>query len=245
MAEPYYQDDACTIYHADCREILPQLEPVDLVLADPPFSVPVKYHAIEGNYPRSWGDLIVMEPFFVEVFKAIYRVIKKSGQVYICCDHNTYPVFFKAAYPIWPKSHLIVWYKPTGRRGIGWKHSHELILHLSTKDTQYAESFNQDVVGIMPVRTLNREHPAEKPGQLIVFLADAMPKELSAVWLDPFMGSGTTLCAAKDLGRKAIGIEIEEKYCEIAAKRLRQEVLPFMVKSIPEAGAPLFHQEVV
>jgi site-specific DNA-methyltransferase (adenine-specific) len=221
---PYYNHTGITIYHGDCRDILPSLEPVDLVLTDPPFSVPVKYHDADGDFPRSWGDLVVMEPFFLEVFKAIRRVTKQTGQVYVHCDANTYPVFFKVAYPIWTRSQMIVWYKPTGRRGNGWKHSHELVLHCATAATKYADTFNQDVIGIMPVRTLNRQHPAEKPGTLIQFLMEACPLQDPTI-LDPFMGSGTTLVAAKQLGRKAIGIEIEEKYCEVAVKRLAQEVL--------------------
>jgi site-specific DNA-methyltransferase (adenine-specific) len=227
--QPYYQDDFVTLYHGDCREILPSLPKVDLVLTDPPFSVPVKYHDSEGNYPRRWGDLIVMEPFFVEVFRLIERMTKESGAVYVHCDANTYPVFYKASYSLWPRSHMIVWYKPTGRRGNGWKHAHELILHLAKSTTVYSGSFNQDVIGIMPVRTLDREHPAEKPGELLTFIKEAHPADSGTITLDPFMGSGTTLRAAKDLGRKAIGIEIEERYCEIAAKRMAQEPLLFGV----------------
>ena len=106
-----------------------------------------------------------MEPFFSEVFKGIKAVIQDDSQVYICCDGDTYPVFFRAAYSLWPQSHLLVWYKPTGRRGRGWMHSYELVLHLRNPETEYEPGFRQDVVGIMPVRTLKREHPAEKPGQ--------------------------------------------------------------------------------
>lgn len=225
--EPYYQDDLVTIYHGDSRELLPRLNraSVDLVMTDPPYNVPVKYENVEGEHPRSWGDLLVMEPFFAGIFRELRRVTRDTGQVYVCCDDDTYPVFYKAAYSIWPKSHLIVWYKPTGRHGAGWLHSHELILHLRSAATEYRTAFRQDVVGIMPVRTLNRLHPAEKPGDLWGFLADALPADKRAVVLDPFAGGGSVLRWAKDHGHKAIGIEIEERYCEIAAQRCSQEVL--------------------
>ncbi len=79
-------------------------------------------------------------------------------------------------------------------------------------------------IGIMPVRTLNRQHPAEKPGDLWSFLSEGMPKPTYTV-LDPFVGAGGLLEWAKLRGHKAIGIEIEEQYCEIAARRLSQGVL--------------------
>lgn len=229
--EPYWTDGRVTLYHGDCREVLPVLAPgsVDLVMTDPPFSVPVRYqHADDvAAYPRSWGDLVVMEPFFRDVFTRIRRVVKTTGQTYICCDGDTYPVFYKATYSLWPQSHLVVWYKPTGRRGRGWLHSHELVLHLRTADTQYADhsgGFRQDVIGIMPVRTLNRQHPAEKPGDLWTFLSEGMPKPNFTV-LDPFVGAGGILEWARLRDCKAIGIEIEERYCEITAKRLSQSDL--------------------
>ena len=222
---PYYQDSAVTIWHADCREVLPKITGVGVVIADPPFSVPVKYHDTDGDFPRSWGDLIVMEPFFADVFRAVRGTLMSDAQVYICCDDDSYPVFFKCALPLWSRSHLLVWYKPTGRRGGAWKHSFELVMYLSTAATTSTLAFRQDVFGIMPTRTLNREHPAEKPGDLATFLLEA--STTNALVLDPFCGSGTTLRAAKDLGRKAIGIEIEERYCEIAAKRCSQEVFNF------------------
>jgi site-specific DNA-methyltransferase (adenine-specific) len=224
----YYADEHVTLYHGDCREVLPTLGQgsVDLVMTDPPFSIPVKYQDVDGVHPRSWGDLLVMEPFFGDVLRQIRRVIKDTGQTYLCCDGDTYPVFFKAAYSLWPQSHMLVWYKPSGRWGRGWRHSYELVLHLRTSTTEYAEGFRQDVIGIMPVRTLNRQHPAEKPGDLWSFMAEGMPRANYTV-LDPFVGSGSLLDWAKQRGQKAIGVEIEERYCEIAAKRLAQGVLDF------------------
>jgi site-specific DNA-methyltransferase (adenine-specific) len=226
VTEPYYADEQVTLYHGDCREVLPLLmhKSIDVVMTDPPFSVPVKYQDAEGTHPRSWGDLAVMEPFFDQVFRAIARVAKSSAQIYVCCDGETYPVFFKVAYPIWPQSHMLVWYKPTGRRGRGWLHSYELILHARTPETEYTDGFRQDVVGIMPVRTLNRQHPAEKPGQLWAFLGEAVAKP-TPVLLDPFAGAGSSLVWAREAGWRVVGVEIEERYCEIAARRLSQGVL--------------------
>lgn len=227
---PYYDEDGITIYQGDCRDVLPTLDQVDAVVTDPPFNVPVKYQNVDGIHHRSWGDLLVMEPFFREVFLAVKAATKHDSQVYFCCDGDTYPVFFKAAYPIWTQSHMLVWYKPTGRRGRGWMHSHELLIHCRNATTTYAEGFRQDVIGIMPVRTLNREHPAEKPGDLWTFVADAFPSNYHTV-VDPFMGGGSLLDWAKTRGLRAIGIEMEERYCEIAAKRLSQRLLQLEVSA--------------
>ena len=213
--KPYYEHAGITIYHGDCREVLPTVT-ADLLWTDPPFSVPVKYHDTDGNFPRSWGDL----------FEAARKCLTLRAQTYVCCDQNTYPIFYKAAMPYWEKSQLIVWYKPTGRRGTGWKHAHELLLGLFGPYTEFSDGFRQDVIGIMPARTLDREHPAEKPGELWDFISEAATASHEIV-CDPFMGSGSTLELAKKQGRRAIGIEIEEKYCEIAVKRLSQEVFSF------------------
>jgi site-specific DNA-methyltransferase (adenine-specific) len=223
--KPYYEDSAVQIFHGDCREIMPSIPRcADVVMTDPPFNVPIKYEGTGGDWPRSWGDLAVMEPFFSEVFSALKGTITDVAQTYICCDEKSYPIFLKLVYPLWSQSHLLVWYKPSGRRGGGWKHSFELVLHCRTSLTAYSDVFRQDVIGIMPVRTLNRQHPAEKPGELWGFLSEAMPSEEFRV-LDPFSGSGSVLEWAKRNGHTAIGIEIEERYCEIAARRMEQEVL--------------------
>ena len=104
-------------------------------------------------------------------------------------------------------------------------HSYELLLHLRTPTTEYTEGFRQDVIGIMPVRTLKRQHPAEKPADLYTHLAEGAPAPLTLC--DPFCGAGSSLVWARARDIPAIGIEIEERYCEIAARRLEQEVLDF------------------
>jgi site-specific DNA-methyltransferase (adenine-specific) len=125
---------------------------------------------------------------------------------------------------------MLVWYKPTGRVGNGWRRSHELILHAAGGDVKYAEGFRLDVVGIMPVRTMKRGHPAEKPGELGDFLLEAVTQDNTL--LDPFMGSGTFVVSAKRHKMAAIGIEIEERYCEMAARKC--ETFPQMLPGIGE-----------
>jgi len=191
--KPYYQDDAVTIYHGDCREILPQLEPVDLVLTDPPYPTYLteQYH---------YDDTILSR---LSVFP-LWAIFWTPGALF--------PLAYDACH---------VWDKKVGTNTQfemiyirGRQAGHKILRHYIINST-VAESFTGDVY---------TGHPSQKPIRLISelimeFAADSI--------LDPFMGSGTTLRAAKDLGRKAIGIEIEEKYCEIAAKRMAQEVLQF------------------
>lgn len=205
---PYYQDDACTIYHGDCLEILPQLDRVDLVLTDPPYGIGwncdysgwIKHgpNAQGGDsrrsYPNVYGDDKPFDPTFLLGFP---KVIVWGATCFL--QHL-------------PSGSLLVWHK---------RHS----TFLAQAEAAWMNSGYGVYVFEEPVECMQAErvHPTQKPLNLMKWCIDK--SSASGCILDPFMGSGTTLRAAKDLGRKAIGIEIEEKYCEIAVKRLAQEVL--------------------
>jgi hypothetical protein len=111
----------------------------------------------------------------------------------------------------------------------GWCMNSESIVIASRNGAVWPkqDTYRSDVYSVGPWDRTGK-HPNEKPLDVILDLCQRLSNPQSVI-LDPFMGSGTTLRAAKDLGRQAIGIEIEEKYCEIAANRLRQEVLQFEV----------------
>ncbi len=210
--KPYYQESGITIYHADCREVLHTLEPVDLVLADGPygmdwntdhtrFSVGPNGHggATSQHMPPVHGD---SEPFDPAPWLKFPHVI-------LWGFHH-----FAARLPV---GSVLVWIKRhDGGFGsflsdadLAWmKGGHGVYCHRDTS---------------MLGETRHRVHPTQKPVQLMKWCIEK--SKATGTILDPFMGSGTTLRAAKDLGRQAIGIEIEERYCEVAANRLRQEVL--------------------
>ena len=220
---PYFRDDAVVIYHADCRDILPRIPKVDLVLTDPPFFLPAHVATSRKRWPRRLGDLAVMGGYFTDAFEAIISRLHPTGAFYTFCDATSYPVFFSIVYPLMAKTQMIMWDKVNGGMGRGWRHSHEIILHGAFERTEYDSGFRRDVIQEPVIPSSDRHHPAEKPVAVVSALATAHPPSLI---LDPFMGSGTTLRAAKDLGRYAIGIEIEERYAEIAAKRMAQMVMP-------------------
>jgi site-specific DNA-methyltransferase (adenine-specific) len=230
--EPYFQteDGRITIYHGDCLEVLPELRQVDLVVTDPPFYLPANISTSRKEWPRSLGNLGVMSSYFATAFGAASTKLAPTGSFYTFCDSTSYAVFLSVLYPLFDRTQSIVWDKAHIGMGNGWRHAHELIIHGAWTGTEYAEGTRVDVLRAKVVPSAEREHPSEKPVGLIVDLLAAHPDGLI---LDPFMGSGTTLRAAYDLGRRAIGIEIEERYCEIAAKRLAQGVFDL---SGPEAS---------
>jgi len=213
--KPYYSEDGCTIYHGDCREILPLLEPVDLVLTDPPYGIG-----------------------FVHGAENIPNATKFQGVAVIGDDQDFDPSPW-LAFPsciLWGANHYcmrlpgegrwLVWDKRDGYDCYGKDMSDVEIGWMS--GPRRADRIHRQLWGGFlreGERETPRVHPTQKPVALMKWcLSFAAEAQLI---LDPFMGSGTTLRAAKDLGRKAIGIEIEERYCEIAATRLAQKVFSF------------------
>jgi len=213
LPAPYYQDDACTIYHGDCREILPELPKVDLVLTDPPYGINADKHAFSASGSNGWkcyGDTNwdTNRP----AGETLKQVID-CGAISIIWGGN----YFADLLP--PSMGWLIWDK--GQRKFT----------LADCEMAWTSMWKAARIYTVPrARALRdgKRHPTQKSLELMkwcICIADKVA-EIHTI-LDPFMGSGTTLRAAKDLGRISIGIEIEEKYCEIAANRLRQEVLSF------------------
>jgi len=247
---PYYQDDAVTIYHGDCRKIMPGLELVDLVLTDPPYSsggmmrsdrvgsVKSKYQ-LSGrpSYPQFSGDNRDQRSF--EKWLALWLAeaflgTKSGGCVGVFIDwRNVACVIDAIQIAGWVYRGLVVWDKKAGRPVLGWfRGQHELCVMGSSGPLDRDVTKCGPEVGICQRGILShivesgpdKKHQSQKPEGLFRDIINTL-NDWQTV-LDPFMGSGTTLLAAKNLGRKAIGVEMEERYCEIAAKRMAQEVLP-------------------
>lgn len=207
--KPYYQEDGITIYHGDCRDILPNLEPVDLVLTDPPYGAGKDFAGdnmddIElSNLWRYVFDAINCHNLLVEVpkNKNFYWDVFDSWKYEYCLSLITSNAMRigKVGYNDFS---LCLWFSRNG--GKLYKRYKDGIV-VSFENTRKAFC-----------------HPSPKQVKHYLKLIEMFSQD-SVV--DPFMGSGTTLVAAKQLGRKAIGIEIEERYCQIAVDRLRQGVL--------------------
>ena len=215
--KPYFTDSTGTIqiFHGDCREILPLVK-ADVVVSDVPYGMNwnVDTSRFSGGSQESKArrgegrtDRLSVQaddqPFDPSPFLGFDEVILFG------CNH------FAARLPV---GTTLVWIKRNddafgsflSDAELAWmKGGHGVYCF---RDTSMAGE----------ART--RAHPTQKPLPLMRWCIE---KTTGSTILDPFMGSGTTLRAAKDLGRRAIGIEIEERYCEIAAKRLQQEVLAF------------------
>lgn len=221
--KPYYQDDSVTIFHGDNLEIISQLPKVDLIITDPPYGVNTKSDGMGKLSP--WADLCNSAFWYSAWIKSCRDRLKTNGCLWSFLNWRSMVTFQKASCDIgWPIESMLVWDKcwigPGGN--IGLRPSYELIALFAGSD------FNIENRGLPDIQRWKwssqkpNGHPAEKPIDAMLWLINISGGDLI---FDPFMGSGTTLRAAKNMGRKAIGIEIEERYCEIAAKRMSQECL--------------------
>ena len=226
--KPYYQDEWVTIYLGDCREILPELPKVDLVLTDPPFLT--LFGTTENK--NELGNYTILEGWFNDLLRLWKPIICPAGNMIVLCDWRTYPSFWRVAIGngMIPRN-LVVWIHNAARKWHMFRYCHQLALvaqkpPTKPSDVPAGKLFDYWIENNVP--TLDRDHPVEKPIGYIEYLIQPATNEKSII-LDPFLGSGTTAMAAKKLNRKCIGIEIEEKYCEIAAKRCSQSVMELKV----------------
>lgn len=241
---PYFERDGITIYNGDALEVLPQLALVDHVITDPPYGQDVymrmrnedspggnRRHAIKGG-----SALVAMKAGAIGSLGALVegagleigRLTRRWAVVFSDAESTH---LWRAALTEGGLRYVRTgaWLKPdampqmTGDRpGVGFELS--TIAHSSGR-MKWNGGGHPAVWTHNIVKGDERpDHPCPKPIALMRELVSLF-SERGEVILDPFMGSGTTLRAAYDLGRKAIGIEINEQYCEIAAKRLQQGVL--------------------
>jgi len=193
--KPYYEDKYATIFHGDCLELLPDMPKVDLVLTDPP-------------YPNGANH-------FTDDIKSAISFCKnlKQNSIVFWDEMTIQPIKI-------PLVARHIWHRTNTNR----PDNYEAIYHYNLDSKKRASRvFPYPVIYLGLTGCVEATgHPTQKNVKLMKRLIDITDDETI---LDPFMGSGTTLVAAKQLNRNSIGIEIEEKYCEIAAQRLSQEVL--------------------
>lgn len=231
--KPYFHEGGITIYHGDCCEVLPSLpiDSADLVVTDPPYGINFQSSFRQQSFSTIVGDQ--SGDSALRGIASVIPVLKYDRHLYIFgrFDLSSLPLNTPVEL-IWDKQRLGM-----GDLEIPWGSQHEYIqFHVSLKRHR-----NREKNGRMSLSARLRrgsilsfprsdgnaaEHPTEKPVPLLRELIESSSRIGECV-IDCFCGSGNTLLAAKAEGRKAIGVEIEEKYCEIAAKRLAQGVMEF------------------
>lgn len=232
-----YDKDGITIYNGDCLEMMKQFDDksFDLVLTSPP------YEDFNGTgYGGKTKDILFLKlysEFFDGVLKQVSRITKDNGQFYLNLKNKT--LNKKLITPHWLEftegfnkfdfKSFVIW-KYSGSFDSSKKRLHndyEIIYHLSKGDdiilnTDKDEKDPLTSIWYIPHSIKDRLHPVQMPEKVAEKMIKLSSSENDLI-LDCFMGSGTTLVAAKKLGRKAVGIEISQKYCDIAVKRIKHE----------------------
>jgi site-specific DNA-methyltransferase (adenine-specific) len=222
----FHEEPGITLYCGDCRDVLPLLGTgsAGLLVTDPPYGM---------NYDSGWSGASVHLDgtrlclrMYRQALPEISRVLKDSSHFYWFTRWDVWPDAYDAIAPFFPVRNALIWDK--GHPGMGnlesYGYSYEMAVFASKGSRALNGGRPNSIFRYNPVPIAHRLHPTEKPIELIREWVTRSSNEGECV-LDPFCGSGAMLEAAKSLGRQAIGIEIEPKYCEIAVKRLRQEVL--------------------
>jgi site-specific DNA-methyltransferase (adenine-specific) len=210
--QPYYDDGSVTLYHGDCREIIEWLS-ADVMVTDPPYGV-----AYISNVSKYGSTRPIVDDHDTGVRDAALSLWGVRPALVFGSWRARRPAACRQLL-VWDKGNI----PAAGDLTMPWGHSSEEIYVLGAGFHGKRRSNVLRVDRLVGSDADRPAHPTPKPIGLMCQLIAYCP---AGVIADPFAGSGSTLVAAKNLGRRAIGVEIEERYCEIAAKRLAQEVLP-------------------
>lgn len=223
--KPYYEDTTAgiKIYHGDAVDVCRQLPAasVDLILTDPPYGIVYQdknQEVMIGDYGHCLGL----------VLPSLWNVLTRDGAIYVFTSFKQLADWLYRFQSHFKMNNLLIWEKERSSgmyMGANYGYSYEMIFY-GSKGFHKLRGPEDDVLGHRRVSARLRTHPTEKPLDLLKRMIGLSSDPLDCI-LDCFAGSGSTLEAAKQLGRKAIGVEINEQYCEIAANRLSRQVLNF------------------
>jgi site-specific DNA-methyltransferase (adenine-specific) len=207
----------------DCRDVLPGLNGIDAVVTDPPYFLPAVHYNTRREFPRSLTDLGILEHYFSGLFGEVATCMNKGGVAYVFCDGQSYPAFYATAYRHFRKLRPLIWDKVSAFNGYSWRHQHELILFCEMSGSISVPTGDGDIIRCPAVRVGEREHPAQKPLELLERLIRKSVLDGGAV-CDPFMGSGSCAIASVKSGRSFVGIEKEPAYFEMACRHVESFV---------------------
>jgi len=206
--KPYYKDDLVTLYHGDCLEVDAWLT-ADVLVTDPPYGINYQTgtkHVADVEHRLIEGDAEAFDPSHLLHFQ---RAVIFGGNNFASRLPDS------GAWIVWDKTIKndlkvriaeceLAWTRGVLRRTRAYRHLWSGAFRDSERGTKY--------------------HPSQKPERLMRWIVDLVTEPADVV-ADPYAGSGSTLVAAKYEGRRAIGVEIDERYCEFAAGRLAQDTL--------------------
>jgi DNA modification methylase len=226
--DPYYEDDQVTLYHGDNREVLDWLA-ADVLVTDPPYGMGYETHAPKNYARRARSGSLTITVVGDKTTELRDAMLAQWGEGRPALVFGTWRVHK----PLMVQT-TIVWDKGDspgmGQLDLPWGSSHEEVYVLGPVgvDGGWQRTARGRMASVIRVNGLASQHPdrlghpTPKPVGLLERLLQECPPGVIA---DPFAGSGSTLVAAKGLGRRAIGVELEERYCEVIAKRLAQDTL--------------------
>lgn len=199
---PYYADDLVTIYHGDAREITPTLD-FDLIVSDPPYGIDL--NPIRSRFARIDGDADPFDPAWLLAFDV--------PTVLFGANHYADKLPASPSWLVWDKRG----HTPSNLQSdaeVAWSNLGGPIRLVRYYWNGGGSKAHEGLGGSL--------HPTQKPVGVMRWIIERCP---AGAVLDPYMGAGSTLMAAKALGRRSIGVELQERYCEAAARRCSQEVL--------------------
>jgi DNA modification methylase len=209
---PYYSDEWVTIYHGDSRAILPSLPMATVVLADPPYAL--------GGNRKEWR---VTASVAIALSMAAQRVTKGGCMAAMTAASGRGMDFVRGAIePTLQFNRLLVWHKEFVNSPVAGPWRWDIVPILMFGKASFGRPKASSCYRSNGHSNLSTDHPAELPVGIGRWLLEGLPDGLM---IDPFAGSGSFLVAAREMGRPSIGIEADEKWCELAAARMGQEVM--------------------
>lgn len=208
-----------TLKQGDCIELLKEIpdNSVDLIATDPPYFQGMTHNGQRGAF----NDLFLCKPFFDKLAAEYKRILKPDGEFYIFCDWRGYAFYYPIFSSVLPVKNLIVWDKKSGA-GNFYTYTHEFIIYgtMCNKNKKGTNVWREKGFS-SGAKSTNGEkvHPTQKPVELMEKIIENS-SDPGDVVLDTFMGSGSTGVACLKTGRKFIGMELDERYFDIAKRRI-------------------------